>query len=72
MLKLEFTDNAPVGIIQNYSKKEWVSAELFIKYIKQFVKIGNCSKKRKVLLIFDGRKTLTKSLELIDYGHVLF
>ena len=65
-VKPELTDNAPVGTIQSCSENGWVNTELFIKYIKHFVKFVDCAKERKVLLIFDGHKTHTKSLELID------
>ena len=51
-LKLELTDNAPAGTIQGCSKNGWVNTELFIKYIKHFVKFVNYSKESKVLLIF--------------------
>ena len=65
-VKPELTDNAPVGTIQCWSENGRVNVELFIKYIKHFMKFVNCAKERKVLLIFDGHKTHTKSLELID------
>ena len=32
------------------------------------MKFVDCPKERKVLLIFDGHKTHTKRLELIDYA----
>lgn len=67
-VKPELTDNAPVGTIQGCSENGWVNTELFIKYIKHFVKFVDCAKERKVLLIFDRNKTHTKRLELIDYA----
>ena len=67
-VKPKITDNAPVGTIQGYSENGWVNTELFIKHINHFVKFVIFSEERKVLLIFDGHKTHTKSLELIDYA----
>ena len=40
----------------------------FLEFIQHFVKYVSCSQKNPVLMIFDGHKSHTKSLELIDYA----
>ena len=67
-VKPELTDSAAVGTILGCSQNGWVNTELFIKYVKYFVKFVNYSKERKVLLIFDRQITHIKSLEVIDYA----
>ncbi|XP_065662703.1 uncharacterized protein LOC136085333 [Hydra vulgaris] len=66
--KLFLTDNAPVGTIQGCSENGWVNTDLFLEYIQNFVKHVRCTLINKVLLIFDGHSSSTKSLKLIDYA----
>ena len=66
--KLLLTDNAPVGTIQGCSENGWVNTDLFFEYIQHFVKHVRCTLINKVLLIFDGHRSHTKSLKLIDYA----
>ena len=66
--KLLLTDNAPVGTIQGCSENGWVNTDLFFEYIQHFVKHLWCTLINKVLLIFDGHRSHTKSLKLIDYA----
>ena len=66
--KASLTDQAPPGTIQGCSENGWVNTELFIEYTKHFVKHVKCSLSNPVLMIFDGHKSHTKSLELIDYA----
>ena len=66
--KLLLTDNAPVGTIQGCSENSWVNTDLFFEYIQHFVKHVQCTLINKVLLIFDGHRSHTKSLKLIDYA----
>ena len=64
---VSLTDHVPPGTIQGCSENGWVNTELFSEFIQHFVKHVSCSQKKPVL-IFDGHKSLTKSLELIDYA----
>ena len=64
--KASLTDHAPPGTIQGCSENGWVKTELLLEYIKHFVKDVKCST-AKPILIFDGHKSRTKSLECIDY-----
>ena len=66
--KASLTDHAPPGTIQGCSENRWVNAEPFLEFIQHFVKHVSCSHKNPVLMIFDGHKSHTKSLELIDYA----
>lgn len=44
----------------------WIQTDLFLKWFDKFVFFSRASKSHKVLLLFDGHATHTKSLELID------
>ncbi|XP_065675598.1 uncharacterized protein LOC136091814 [Hydra vulgaris] len=60
--------NAPVGTIQGCSENGWVKTDLFLEYIQHFSKHVQCTLINKVLLMFDGHRSHTKSLKLIDYA----
>ena len=66
--KASLTDHAPPGTIQGCSENGWVNTEFFLEFVQHFVKHVSCSQKNPVLMIFDGHKSHTKSLELIDYA----
>ena len=64
--KDSLTDHAPVGTLQGVSDNGWINTELFLQYTRHFIKYTNCTKENPALMIFDGHKTHTKSLQLID------
>ncbi len=65
-LKPELIDHAPTGTIGGCSDNGWITTELFQTYIKHFIKETRCSPTNKVLLIFDGHSSHTKSIELVN------
>ena len=67
-MKSTLIDHAPVGTIGGCSPNGWINTELFMMYILHFVKHTRCSPANKVLLIFDGHKSHTKNIELINYA----
>ena len=67
-MKDSLLDNAPPGTIGGCSDNGWITTALFEKFIKHFVHHVKCSLSDKVLLIFDGHKTHTKNLKLIEYA----
>ena len=66
--KPELVDHAPAGTVGCCSPNRWIDADLFLEYLKHFVKFTKCSKDSPVLLILDGHKTHTKILSTIEYA----
>lgn len=44
----------------------WVQSDIFVQWFKRFVNFRNASKTNPILLLFDGRTTRTKNIQLID------
>lgn len=67
--KIDLIDGAPEGsiLLVGTTGSGWVTAELFMSYMKHFVKYVRPSKETPVLLIVDGHTAHTKSIEVLDY-----
>ena len=65
-MKPELIDHAPTGTIGGCSDNGWITTELFLTYIKHVIRETRCSQRSKVLLIFDGHSSHTKSIELVN------
>ena len=65
-MKSELIDHTHTGIIGGCSDNGWKTTELFLTYIKHFIRETRCSQRNKVLLMFDGHNSHTKSAELIN------
>ena len=63
MKKASLTDHAPPATIQGCSENGWVNTKVFLEFIQHSVKHVRCSQKNPVLMIFDGHKSHTKSLD---------
>lgn len=74
-MKKELTDNCPPGSVGFAQEKGWMTSEIFLKWIKLFVKFVKPSTNDKVLLLLDGHSS-HKSLEAQIYaknnGVILF
>lgn len=74
-MKNELMDHAPPGSIGLTQEKGWMNNELFLKWLKHFVKFVKPSVDEKVLLLVDGHSS-HKSLEVLTFakenGIVLF
>ena len=68
-MKDELLDGSPPGTWAVCHPSGWIQKDLFLSWFKKFVKQSGASKDSKVLLIFDGHSTHTKSLELIDFAN---
>ena len=66
--KLSLTDHAPPGTLNEVSENGWINADIFLNYIKHFVKHVRPSKSFPVLIVVDGHKTHTKNIQLINYA----
>ncbi|XP_041377445.1 uncharacterized protein LOC121389863 [Gigantopelta aegis] len=60
-----FTKNGPPGCIGGANPSGWINEELFLGYLKHFIRHTRCSKEKKVLLILDNHETHI-SLAVID------
>lgn len=67
-MKESLIDHAPTGTLGCCSDSGWIDTELFMSYIKHFVKHTQCSPQNKCLLILDGHKSHTKNIELLNYA----
>lgn len=74
-MKHELMDNAPVGAVGFTQENGWMNSNVFIQWMKHFVKFVKPTTDRKVLLLLDGHGS-HKSLEVIEYakshGIILF
>jgi len=64
--KPEFADGAPPGSLIEMSESGYISADLFLSWLKHFNRYrlaGNC------ILIVDGHASHVKSLEVLDYAN---
>lgn len=59
-------DDAPPGSSAAYHKSGWINKDTFIIWFKKFLEFSNPSQEKPVLLLLDGHKSHTKSLELIN------
>lgn len=64
----EFELGLPPGSWAEVHSTGWMTAQLFLVWLKKFVTFSKASKDFPVLLILDGHSTHTKSLETIDYA----
>ncbi|XP_065642713.1 uncharacterized protein LOC136074335 [Hydra vulgaris] len=59
----------PPGCVGFANPSGWMNSEIFIEWIKHFVKYSNCSQESPVLLLLDSHESHIKSLELaIQHG----
>lgn len=65
-MQQEFQTGLPPGATAEVHETGWINKELFIKWFQKFLACTGASKAKPVLLIFDGHKTHTKNLDLID------
>jgi len=61
----------PAGAVGFPSPKGWIDCDLFISYLKHFVKFAHPSKSNPVLLILDGHVS-HKSLQAVDFARENF
>lgn len=66
--QIEFDLGLPPGSWAEVHSTGWMTAQLFLVWLKRFVTFSKASKDFPVLLILDGHSTHTKSLETIDYA----
>lgn len=59
-------DDAPPGASAAYCKSGWINKDSFILWFNRFLEFSNPSAEKPVLLLLDGHKSHTKSLELIE------
>lgn len=59
-------DNASPASFATFHKSGWINKETFILWFKKFLEFSNPSQEKPVLLLLDGHKIHTKSLELIN------
>lgn len=64
--KAELMDGGPPGAWAEVHPSGWIQTDLFLKWFDKFIIFSRASKTHKVLLLFDGHVTHTKSLALID------
>lgn len=68
---------APPGTVFACSKTGWITSELFVEWLKHFIKYIKLEKsnEKKLLLLLDGHTTHTKNIEAIDlaceYGIIM-
>ena len=67
-MKDALIDHAPAGTLGRCSDSGWIEKEIFIDYIKHFIKHTNCTPENTCLLILDGHKSHTKNLDLLQYS----
>lgn len=66
-MKNELMDGAPVGSVAFCSETGWMNGDLFLKWMKYFVKRVQPSQEQKVLLLLDGHSS-HKNLEVLRYA----
>lgn len=59
-------DSATPASFATYHKSGWINKDTFILWFKKFLEFSNPSQEKPVLLLLDGHKSHTKSLELIN------
>lgn len=59
---------APLGTVFGCSKNGWITSELFVQWLEQFIKYTKLEKSnsKQVLLLLDGHTTHTKNIEAIN------
>ncbi|XP_069698806.1 uncharacterized protein [Periplaneta americana] len=62
----EFEVGLPSGGWAEVNDSGWMTADLFLKWLKKFIAFSNAKKERPVLLLLDGHASHTKSLDVID------
>jgi hypothetical protein len=68
---------APPGTVFGCSKNGWITSELFVQWLKHFIKHNKLEKNKdnQLLLLLDGHTTHTKNIEAIDlaceYGIIM-
>lgn len=74
-MKNELMDNAPTAAVGFAQENGWMNAEVFVKWLRHFVKFVKPSPEKPVLLLLDGHSS-HKSLEVFTYakesGIILF
>lgn len=67
-MKSELMEGAPVGTIGRCSPSGYIDMDIFLDFLRHFVKSVKCSKESKVLLILDGHTSHTKSIDAISFA----
>lgn len=57
-------DITPPASFATYHKSGWINKDTFILWFKKFLEFSNPSREKPVLLLLDGNKSHTKSLEI--------
>ncbi|KAJ4437236.1 hypothetical protein ANN_17371 [Periplaneta americana] len=65
----EFEVGLPSGGWAEVNDSGWMTADLFLKWLKKFIAFSTAKKERPVLLLPDGHASHTKSLDVIDLAH---
>lgn len=66
-MKNELMDGAPIGSAAFTQENGYMNAEIFVKWLKHFVKYVKPSQEKKVLLLLDGHSS-HKSLDALVYA----
>jgi hypothetical protein len=64
--KAELMDGTLAGTVGVCREKGWMDSELFLEYLKHFVRFVNCSPTNKVLLLLDGHGS-HKTLAAVEF-----
>ncbi|XP_072400263.1 uncharacterized protein [Diabrotica undecimpunctata] len=62
----EFEASLPPGGWAEVSVSGWITAEIFVKWLQQFILFSKTTKEHPVLLLLDGHTSHTKNLAAID------
>ncbi|GLV46268.1 hypothetical protein CBL_12345 [Carabus blaptoides fortunei] len=66
-MKIQLLDNAPVESVEFGQEKGWMTSEIFLKWLKHFIKYSKATPDNKILLLLEGHCS-HKSLEVIEYA----
>lgn len=65
-MQREFQTGLPLGSWAEVHPSGWINKNLFLSWFKKFINFAKPSKESPVLLLFDGHKSYTKNLDVID------
>ena len=63
---IDLKTGAPEGSLVEVSETGYINSDLFIKWLRHFIKFVKPSAEEKVLLVLDGHSTHSKNLEAIN------
>lgn len=65
-MKPELLDRAPSGTVAVCNPRGWITSEIFLTWLKNFIKFSGATPTNHVLLLLDGHVSHTQNLEVID------